>query len=136
MHVQEQTVERGSVPSFGLIAGSGLDGIPGLDIVEPVKMATPFGEPSGDYLKGRLAGKDVVLLARHGPEHRIQPQRINYRANLWGFRELGAERIISVSAAGGIRSGMRPGVLVVPDQIIDMTSGRKSTFYEAGEGKS
>lgn len=121
------------MPSFGLIAGSGLDGIPGLDVAESLKMATPFGDPSSDYGKGRLADKDVVLLARHGPEHRIQPQRINYRANLWGFRELGVERIISVSAAGGIRSGMRPGNLALPDQIIDITSGRKSTFYDAEE---
>jgi 5'-methylthioinosine phosphorylase len=117
--------------AFGLIAGSGLDKIPGMDTVERVRLSTPFGEPSDDYRTGRLAGKEVVMLARHGPGHRIQPQGINYRANLWGFRELGVEKIISISASGGISRGMRPGELTVPDQIIDMTSGRRSTFYDA-----
>lgn len=121
------------MPAFGIIAGSGLDSIPGLDIAERVGLTTPFGAPSDDYGIGRLAGKDVVLLSRHGPAHSIQPQRINYRANLWGFRELGVERIISVNASGGISRQMRPGDIIVPDQIVDMTSGRESTFYDAEE---
>jgi 5'-methylthioinosine phosphorylase len=119
------------MPAFGIIAGSGLDNIPGMDIREPVRLSTPFGDPSDDYRLGRLAGKDVVLLARHGPGHRLQPHRINYRANLWGFRELGVEKVISISASGGISREMRPGEITVPDQIIDLSSGRASTFYEA-----
>lgn len=119
------------MPAFGLIAGSGLDKIPGMDIGESLRLSTPFGEPSGDYQTGRIAGKEIVLLSRHGPEHRIQPQRVNYRANLWGFRELGVEQIISISAAGGISGRMGPGTITVPNQIIDITSGRDSTFYDA-----
>ncbi|MEJ2696351.1 MAG: S-methyl-5'-thioinosine phosphorylase [Candidatus Sulfobium sp.] len=119
------------MPAFGIIAGSGLDNIPGMDIGPSERLSTPFGEPSDVYRAGKLAGKDVVLLSRHGPGHRIQPQRINYRANLWGFRELGVEKVISISAAGGIRSEIKPGAIMVPDQVIDMTSGRASTFYDA-----
>lgn len=121
------------MPAFGLIAGSGLETIPGLVIGETVTVSTPFGQPSDSYRRGKWGGKDVVLLERHGPAHRIQPHRINYRANIWGLSELGVKKILSVSAAGGISPGMRPGVLAVPDQIIDMTSGRASTFYDGEE---
>lgn len=121
------------MPAFGLIGGSGLDNIPGMEISEQVRMSTPFGEPSDDYRKGVLAGKEVVLLWRHGPGHRIQPQKVNYRANLWGFRELGVDKIISINASGGISARMKPGEITVPDQIIDMTSGRATTYYEEEE---
>jgi 5'-methylthioadenosine phosphorylase len=121
------------MPVFGVISGSGLYDIPGLEITDSVKMRTPYGDPSDFYRLGTLQGKEVVFLPRHGSPHYIQPHKINYRANLWGFRELKAERIISIGASGGISSEMKPGTIAVPDQIIDTTSNRISTFYEEDE---
>jgi 5'-methylthioadenosine phosphorylase len=118
---------------FGIISGSGLYDIPGLEIAESIDITTPFGRPSESYRKGRLSGKEVFFLPRHGAGHRIQPHRINYRANIWGFKELGVEKIISIGASGGISREMKPGTIAVPGQIIDMTSGRLSTFYEDDE---
>jgi len=121
------------MPKLGVISGSGLEGIPGLEIIDSVVVDTPYGEPSDAFRLGRLYGKDIVFLPRHGPGHRLQPHRINYRANIHGFKDLGVERIISLNAAGGISPSMEPGRIAMPDQIIDMTSGRKSTFYEEDE---
>jgi 5'-methylthioadenosine phosphorylase len=118
---------------FGVISGSGLYEIPGLEIEDRVVIDTPYGEASDHYITGRLSGKKVVFLPRHGSGHRIQPHKINYRANIWGFRKLGADRLISIGATGGIRETMRPGSISVPDQIIDITSGRLSTFYDGEE---
>ncbi len=119
--------------AIGVVGGSGIYDIPGLEIKDSVKVGTPFGEPSDMYRIGRLSGSDVVFLPRHGSTHRIQPHKVNYRANIWGFRELGAERIISICSAGGINPAMAPGSIVVPDQIIDVTHGRKATFYDEDE---
>lgn len=119
------------MPAFGVIGGSGLYEIPGLEISRTVSVETPYGAPSDSYRIGNLHGKDVAFLPRHGAGHHIQPHRINYRANLWGFRELGVNRIISVGASGGISSTMKPGGIAAPDQIIDMTHGRQATFYDA-----
>jgi 5'-methylthioadenosine phosphorylase len=118
---------------LGIIGGSGLYDVPGLEKEESLEISTPFGPPSDSYRKGRLSGKEVIFLPRHGSGHHIQPHRINYRANIAGFRQLGVEKIISIGAAGAINHEMKPGSIVVPDQIIDMTSGRSSTFFDGDE---
>jgi len=121
------------MPEFGVIAGSGIYTIPGLEIIDSVKVSSPYGEPSDHYRIGRLAGMEIAFLPRHGSLHHIPPHRINYRANIWGFWELGVKRIISVGATGGISKEMKPGTLVLLDQIIDRTSGREATFYGENE---
>lgn len=116
---------------IGLIGGSGLYGIEGLEIIREVPVSTPFGDPSSVYKIGSLGGREIAFLSRHGIPHSIPPHKINYRANIWGFKSLGAGVIISVSAVGGINSRMIPGSIVLLDQIIDMTFGaRTSTFYD------
>lgn len=121
------------MPEFGVIAGSGIYNMPELEIIDSVKVNSPYGDPSDHYRIGRLSGREIVFLPRHGSLHHIPPHRINYRANIWGFRELGVKRIISVNATGGISREMKPGSLVLPDQIIDRTSGRAGTFYDENE---
>jgi len=111
------------MPEFGVIAGSGIYTIPELEIIDSVKVSSPYGEPSDHYRIGRLAGREIAFLPRHGSLHHIPPHRINYRANIWGFRELGVKRILSVGAAGGISKEMKPGSLVLIDQIIDRHQG-------------
>ncbi len=121
------------MPLFGVISGSGLYDIPGLEIIDSVKISTPYGKTSDDYRIGSLSGKEIAFLPRHGSVHHIQPHKINYKANIWGFRDLGIKRIISIGASGGISSEMKPGVIAVPDQLIDKTVGRQSTFYDEDE---
>ena len=121
------------MPEFGVIAGSGIYNIPELEIIDSVKLSSPYGEPSDHYRIGRLAGREIAFLPRHGSLHHIPPHRINYRANIWGFRELGVKRILSVGATGGVRKEMKPGSIVLLDQIIDRTSGREATFYDENE---
>ncbi len=116
-----------------MIAGSGLYDIPGLEMIETRHLKTPFGEPSDAYRIGRVSGSDIAFLPRHGSPHRIPPHRINYRANIWGFRELGVRRILSVGATGGISSAVQPGDIVLLDQLLDLTSGRESTYYDGPE---
>src|SRR5258705_704075 len=96
------------------------------------RLTTPFGDPSDAYVLGRIGGRDVAFLARHGRGHRILPTEINFRANIYGFKTLGVERIVSVSAVGSLREGLRPLDVVVPDQFIDWTRQRPSTFFGAG----
>jgi len=114
----------------GIIGGSALAQCAGLADVRTSHPKTPFGRPSGPLSRGRLAGCDVFFLMRHGPEPRIAPHRINYRANLRALYDLGCESVIGVAAVGGITSAMTPGQVVVPDQIIDYTWGRTQTFYD------
>ena len=121
------------MPRVGVVGGSGLYQIPGLVITEYKHLTTPFGSPSDAYMIGELSGRDIVFLPRHGLKHHIPPHKINYRANIWGFKELGVERIISIGAVGGIGSSIKAGMIIVPDQIIDMTNGRNSTFYDRKE---
>ncbi len=121
------------MPKIGIIAGSGFHEFGGMEIRELRKMQTPYGEPSDRYRRCEMAGKEVVFLSRHGTPHHIPPHRINYRANIWGFRELGVERLLSVNAVGGINRKLLPGNVVIPDQVIDMTHGRASTFYDGNE---
>lgn len=115
---------------LAIIGGSGLTQLANLSVIRREVVRTPYGEPSGALTFGQLCEHPVVFLARHGYGHTIPPHRVNYQANLWALKEAGVEIIISVASVGGIRADMCPGTLVVPDQIIDYTWGRKSTFHE------
>jgi 5'-methylthioinosine phosphorylase len=115
---------------FAIIGGSGLAKLSALEEPRRRVMRTPYGEPSGALSFGRLAGSEVVFLARHGYGHTIAPHEINYRANIWTLKELDVEGIFALASAGGIRDDLGPGSLVVPDQIIDYTHSRKATFFE------
>ncbi len=119
---------------IGVIGGSGLYSIKGLVLKKKKRFSTPFGKPSDQYVIGEADGREIIFLPRHGSSHNIPPHQINYRANIWGFKKLGVERIISINAVGGIKKGLKPGDIVILDQIIDMTKNRKSTFYDGGEG--
>ncbi|MEW6585934.1 MAG: S-methyl-5'-thioadenosine phosphorylase [Nitrospirota bacterium] len=115
---------------IGIIGGSGLYAIEGVIIKKRSRLKTPYGSPSDAFVIGELQGRKIAFLPRHGSKHSVPPHRINYRANIWGMKELGVQRIISVSATGGISSRMKPGTIAVLDQIIDLTKVRSSTFYE------
>lgn len=116
---------------IGLIGGSGLYDIDGLNVIDEVSLSTPFGSPSSSYKIGKMHGAEIAFLARHGALHNYPPHKVNYRANIWGFKSLGVQRIISVNAVGGINRLLQPGDIVIADQIIDFTYGsRISTFYE------
>jgi len=119
-------------PTIGIIGGSGLYSMPGFEQQEEVLLDSPWGRPSDDYMVGRLAGKEVAFLARHGRGHRISPSELNFRANIYGFKQLGVERIISLSAVGSLKEEHAPLRFVIPDQFFDRTRGRASTFF--GEG--
>lgn len=118
---------------LAIIGGSGLTQLSNLDVTRRMAVRTPYGEPSGALTFGRIAGVDVVFLARHGYGHTIAPHEVNYRANVWALREQKVEGVVSVASVGGIRADMRPGAIAVPHQIIDYTWGRKNTFFEGGE---
>ena len=117
---------------IGIIGGSGLYTMPGLEKAREVRLSTPFGRPSDAYVVGRLEGRNVAFLARHGRGHVVMPSEINYRANIYGFKKLGVERIISVSAVGSLREDMRPLDVVLPSQFFDRTKDRPSTFFGGG----
>ncbi len=118
--------------SIGVIGGSGLYEMEGLSRVTSVRITTPFGKPSDEYIIGTLHGKRVAFLPRHGRGHRILPSDINYRANIYGMKKLGVERIISVSAVGSMKEQIKPGDIVIPDQFYDHTKRRRSTFFDNG----
>ena len=113
-----------------IIGGSGLGLIPALRLTRREVVRTPYGDPSCALSFGTLDGHEVVFLARHGYGHTLAPHQINYRANLWALNDVGADAILSVATVGGIRDDLLPGALVLPDQLIDYTSGRASTFFE------
>lgn len=115
---------------LAIIGGTGLTSLETLEIVRREMVSTPYGEPSGPITHGVLAGHPVVFLARHGYGHTIPPHQINYRANLWALKHIGVESILAIAAVGGISARMGPGVLCVPDQIIDYTWGRQHTCFE------
>ncbi|NIR60319.1 MAG: S-methyl-5'-thioinosine phosphorylase [Gammaproteobacteria bacterium] len=115
---------------LAIIGGTGLTSLATLEITHREVVQTPYGEPSGALTQGLLYGKEVVFLARHGYGHSIPPHRVNYRANLWALREIGAGQVIAVAAVGGIRDDLEPGRIAFPDQIIDYTWGRDHTFVE------
>jgi 5'-methylthioadenosine phosphorylase len=106
--------------------------MPGLEGVQEIIVDTPFGAPSAPILSGHLEGIEVSFLARHGIGHHISPSEINYRANIYALKSLGVERIVSISACGSLREDFAPGELVVPDQLFDLTKGRKSSFFGNG----
>ena len=116
----------------GVIGGSGLYDMEGLEEVREVALSTPFGAPSDSYVTGVLDGVSMVFLPRHGRGHRISPSEINSRANLWGMKKLGVSRILSVSAVGSMREDIEPGHFVLIDQFIDRTRHRPDTFFEDG----
>jgi len=115
---------------LGIIGGSGLYELKGLEILEEVHLKTPFGEPSSPIVLGRLDGVKVAFLARHGKNHNYPPHLVPYRANLWALRELGVKRVLGIGAVGGINRLLLPGDFVVVDDFIDFTKSRKSTFFE------
>jgi 5'-methylthioadenosine phosphorylase len=115
---------------LAIIGGRGLSQLANLKITHRQVMRTPYGEPSGAFLFGTIDNHDVIFLARHGYGHTIPPHLVNYRANLWALKEQGIKNVISVATVGGIRADLQPGVIVVPDQIIDYTHGRDATFFE------
>ena len=118
---------------LAIIGGSGLTQLSSLDVTRRLAVRTPYGEPSGALTFGRIAGADVVFLARHGYGHTIPPHEVNYRANIWALREQDVEGVVSVASVGGVRDDMRPGAIAVPHKIIDYTWGRKNTFFEGGD---
>ncbi len=117
---------------IGIIGGSGLYDMAELQDREEVTLTTPFGAPSGPYVTATLQGRRVAFLARHGEGHRILPSELNFRANIFGFKLLGVQRILSASAVGSLREEIRPLDIVIPDQFFDRTRGRASTFFGNG----
>jgi 5'-methylthioadenosine phosphorylase len=115
---------------IGVIGGSGLYAL--LDGAEEVEVSTPYGPPSDSITVAQVGGRSVAFLPRHGRDHRFPPHKIPYRANLWALRALGVRQIIAPCAVGGLRPELGPGTFVVPDQLIDRTSGRVQTFYDEG----
>ncbi|HET7358803.1 MAG TPA: S-methyl-5'-thioinosine phosphorylase [Rhodanobacteraceae bacterium] len=115
---------------LAIIGGSGLYQLEGLAGSERRAVDTPFGAPSGEVVLGSLHGLRLAFLARHGEAHAILPHRVNYRANLWALHALGARRVLGINAVGGIRADMGPRAIVVPDQLIDYTHGRASSFCD------
>ena len=120
---------------LGIIGGSGLTQLANLDVAHREVARSPWGEPSGPLVFGSLAGAQVVFLARHGHGHTIPPHLVNYRANIDALRRAGATWIVSVASVGGIRADLAPGTLVVPDQIIDYTWGRESSYQDASSSQ-
>src|SRR5262249_24003919 len=116
----------------GIIGGSGLYDMAELTDRQEKTVTTPFGDPSGPYVIGTLRGKRVAFLSRHGIGHRLMPSELNYRANIFGFKTLGVERILSASAVGSLKEEYRPLDILVPDQFFDRTKGRISTFFGRG----
>src|SRR6266436_3037238 len=117
---------------IGIIGGSGLYDMPELVDREEKVLSTPFGHPSGPYIIGTLRGRRVAFLARHGAGHTILPSELNFRANIYGMKVLGVERILSASAVGSLKMEYKPLDIVVPDQFFDRTKGRRSTFFGNG----
>lgn len=115
---------------IGVIGGSGLYAMSRLENVQEVQVETPFGAPSDAYITGTLQGRDMVFLPRHGRGHRIAPSALNFRANIYGLKQLGVEWVLSISAVGSMREDIHPGDLVLPDQFFDRTRSRVSTFFD------
>lgn len=118
---------------IAIIGGSGLSQLTSLEATSRKVARTPYGEPSGPLTLGSIRGRQVVFLARHGSGHTVAPHEVNYRANLWALKEQGVESVVSIASVGGIRRGLAPGTLMLPDQIIDYTWGRGSTFFEGAD---
>ena len=117
---------------IGIIGGSGLYNMPGITDIQEVPQETPFGAPSDAFVLGTLEGKKVAFLARHGRGHRLLPSELNFRANIYGFKQLGVDRILSVSAVGSLKEEHKPLEFVIPDQFVDRTRHRVDTFFGSG----
>ena len=120
---------------LAIIGGSGLTRLSTLAVAHREVVRTPYGEPSSALIFGQIAGRDVVFLARHGHGHTIPPHRVNYRANLWALKHRGVDAILAVASVGAIAGACAPGDLVLPNQLIDYTSGRQGTFFD-GEDRA
>ncbi|MFU8896364.1 MAG: S-methyl-5'-thioinosine phosphorylase [Gammaproteobacteria bacterium] len=118
---------------LGIIGGTGLASLDGLERVQRRSVTTPWGAPSAPLLHGRFGQQEIVFLARHGLEHTIAPHAVNYRANIQALHDAGARRVIAINAVGGIGDGFPPGALVIPDQLVDYTWGRAHTFFDGPE---
>jgi 5'-methylthioinosine phosphorylase len=118
---------------LAIIGGSGLTRLSTLSVAHREVVRTPFGEPSSSLVFGQIEGEDVVFLARHGHGHTIPPHRVNYRANLWALHERGVDAILAVASVGAITKAHAPGDLVLPQQLIDYTHGRESTFFDGSD---
>jgi 5'-methylthioinosine phosphorylase len=119
-----------NMPLVAIIGGSGLSQLGNMEVTQRRVARTPYGEPSGALTFGRIKARDVVFLARHGYGHTIAPHEVNYRANIWALKDAGADCVVSVASVGCIRADIAPGMLMLPDQIIDYTWGRASTYFE------
>ena len=115
---------------LAIIGGSGLTKLANLEVGRRKVARTPYGDPSGAITYGRIGSREVLFLARHGYGHTIAPHEVNYRANLWGLKQAGADLVVSVASVGGIRNDIWPGTILLPHQVIDYTWGRASTFFE------
>jgi 5'-methylthioadenosine phosphorylase len=120
---------------LAIIGGSGLSQLSSMENMRRKVVRTPYGEPSGALTFGSIHGREVVFLARHGYGHTIAPHEVNYRANLWALKEVNVAGVVSVASVGGIRKDLGPGTLLLPDQIIDYTWGRRSTFFEGASSQ-
>ncbi len=116
-----------------IIGGSGLAEFEGLVEITQHEIDTPYGTPSAAIIEGELAGERILFLARHGNPHVLPPHKVNYRANIWALKKLGADQVVAVNAVGGITEAMAPGVVVVPDQIVDYSYGREHTYADSAE---
>ena len=116
--------------TLAIIGGTGLTQLSDLKIIKRERLDTPYGAPSAEFITGELNEKPVIFLARHGNPHTIAPHKINYRANIWGLKQLGVTQIIAVAAVGGITKQMSPAHIAIPDQLIDYSYGRNHTFFE------
>ena len=118
---------------LGIIGGTGCTQLANFETVKRQVIRTPYGEPSGALTFGRINDHEIVFLARHGYGHHLPPHEVNYRANIWALHAQGVKNLVAVATVGGIHPDCSPGVLAIPDQIIDYTNGRKSTYYEGDE---
>ena len=121
-----------SQPISGIIGGSGLYEFTALKDVETIELDTPFGKPSSPVVIGTLSGKKIAFIARHGIGHFLSPSEVNYRANIFAFKQLGIQRVVGISACGSLREDYAPGHIVIPDQLVDFTRGRERTFFTDG----
>ena len=115
-----------------IIGGTGLDSLEGLKEIEHQSLETPYGTVSSPIRAGSLQGRTIYFMPRHGEGHTIPPHKVNYRANIWALKEAGIEKIIAINAVGGIGTQMSPGTIIIPDQLIDYTWGRNSTYFDDG----
>ncbi len=118
---------------FAVIGGSGVVGSTLMQLTRRMVARTPYGEPSGPLNFAQISGKDAVFIARHGPGHIHPPHKVNYRANIWALKDAGVDAVVSIAAVGGISEHVGPGVIVIPDQIIDYTYGREHTYFDGGD---